>query len=228
MLLLGRHRLTLTRESVTRSLGVFGLVFPLDRVQFKEVTSIECRSDKFARCSSSIVGKAAICSSRVFVSRKSEIGSPTGFVVSGTISKQRGRPSMVKIALRRTYSRVSKRHDHNNLFSAWRAHSFTTWLKERAYLAEKTLPVILEHGRQFIRERLAAAEPKNDGRQTPMRTSDLHRPTCYGHLLPRMSGEVASHSTRTETQRRRDRRRCRGAGPMVGAGGGQGKLTGHR
>ncbi len=47
MLLLGRHRLTLTRESVTRSLGVFGLVFPLDRVQFKEVTSIECRSDKF-------------------------------------------------------------------------------------------------------------------------------------------------------------------------------------
>jgi hypothetical protein len=41
--------------------------------------------------------------------------------------------------------------------------------KERAYLAEKTLPVILEHGRQFVRERLAPAEPKNDGRQTPMR-----------------------------------------------------------
>ena len=41
--------------------------------------------------------------------------------------------------------------------------------KERAYLAEKTLPVILEHGRQFVRERLAHAEPKNDGRQTPMR-----------------------------------------------------------
>ncbi len=41
--------------------------------------------------------------------------------------------------------------------------------KERAYLLEKTLPVILEHGRQFIAERLAPAEPKNDGRQTPMR-----------------------------------------------------------
>jgi hypothetical protein len=40
---------------------------------------------------------------------------------------------------------------------------------ERAYLAEKTLPVVLEHGRQFVRERLAPAEPKNDGRQTPMR-----------------------------------------------------------
>jgi hypothetical protein len=41
--------------------------------------------------------------------------------------------------------------------------------KERAYLAEKSLPVILEHGRQFVRDRLVAAEPKNDGKQTPMR-----------------------------------------------------------
>ena len=41
--------------------------------------------------------------------------------------------------------------------------------KERAYLAEKTLPVVLEHGRRFIVERLAPAEPRNDGRQTPMR-----------------------------------------------------------
>lgn len=41
--------------------------------------------------------------------------------------------------------------------------------KERAYLAEKTLPVVLEHGRKFLRDRLAPAEPKNDGRQTPMR-----------------------------------------------------------
>ena len=41
--------------------------------------------------------------------------------------------------------------------------------KQRAYLDEKTLPVIIEHGRKFIVERLAPAEPKNDGRQTPMR-----------------------------------------------------------
>jgi hypothetical protein len=41
--------------------------------------------------------------------------------------------------------------------------------KERAYLAEKSLPVILEHGRRFVRDRLVPAEPKNDGRQTPMR-----------------------------------------------------------
>jgi len=41
--------------------------------------------------------------------------------------------------------------------------------KDRAYFEEKTLPVILEHGRKFIVERLAPAEPGNDGRQTPMR-----------------------------------------------------------
>jgi hypothetical protein len=41
--------------------------------------------------------------------------------------------------------------------------------KERAYLTEKTLPVVLEHGRRFVVERLAPAEPRNDGRQTPMR-----------------------------------------------------------
>jgi hypothetical protein len=41
--------------------------------------------------------------------------------------------------------------------------------KDRAYLAEKTLPVVLEHARQFLLQRLAPAEPVNDGRQTPMR-----------------------------------------------------------
>jgi hypothetical protein len=46
---------------------------------------------------------------------------------------------------------------------------FRLGAKERAYCDEKTLPVILEHGRRFIEERLAPAAPKNDGRQTPMR-----------------------------------------------------------
>ena len=41
--------------------------------------------------------------------------------------------------------------------------------KERAYLHEKTLPVILEHGRRFVIDRLAPAQPDHDGRQTPMR-----------------------------------------------------------
>ena len=41
--------------------------------------------------------------------------------------------------------------------------------KELTYLQEKTLPVVLEHGRRFVSQRLAPAEPANDGRQTPMR-----------------------------------------------------------
>ena len=41
--------------------------------------------------------------------------------------------------------------------------------KERAYLEQRTLGVVLEHARRFVTERLAPAEPSNDGRQTPMR-----------------------------------------------------------
>jgi hypothetical protein len=61
----------------------------------------------------------------------------------------------------------------DSLFSALAKSRFRSRFrlgpKERAYLAEKTLPVILEHGRRFVEQRLAPAEPKNDGRQTPMR-----------------------------------------------------------
>ena len=46
---------------------------------------------------------------------------------------------------------------------------FRLGLQERNYLAEKSRPVVLEHGREFLLDRLAPAEPRNDGRQTPMR-----------------------------------------------------------
>ena len=63
--------------------------------------------------------------------------------------------------------------DLDDLFSALARSRFRGRFrlgpKDRAYLAEKTLPAILEHGRQFVKERLAPAEPRNDGRQTPMR-----------------------------------------------------------
>jgi hypothetical protein len=41
--------------------------------------------------------------------------------------------------------------------------------KDRAYLAERTSPTVLDHARQFVVQRLAPAQPVNDGRQTPMR-----------------------------------------------------------
>jgi hypothetical protein len=63
--------------------------------------------------------------------------------------------------------------DSDDLFSALARSKFRSRFRlgprERAYLAEKTLRVVLEHGRRFIEERLAPAEPRNDGRQTPMR-----------------------------------------------------------
>lgn len=54
--------------------------------------------------------------------------------------------------------------------------------KDRAYLAEKGLAAVLEHGRRFVFDRLAPAAPENDGRQTPMR----------GHPI-----FVAQHATAT-------------------------------
>jgi hypothetical protein len=45
--------------------------------------------------------------------------------------------------------------------------------KERAYLEEKGLAAVLEHGAKFIQERLAPANPTNDGKQTPMRNHPI-------------------------------------------------------
>jgi predicted Fe-S protein YdhL (DUF1289 family) len=39
--------------------------------------------------------------------------------------------------------------------------------RERHYLQDKGMAVILDHARTFVGDRLAPAEPKNDGKQTP-------------------------------------------------------------
>lgn len=63
--------------------------------------------------------------------------------------------------------------DLDELFAALAQSKFRSrfklGLKEAAYLREKTLPVVLEHGRRFVTQRLADARPLGDGRQTPMR-----------------------------------------------------------
>ena len=63
--------------------------------------------------------------------------------------------------------------DLDELFTALARSTFRSRFrlgaKETSYLSEKTLAVVLEHGRRFVIERLADAQPKNDGRQTPMR-----------------------------------------------------------
>jgi len=54
--------------------------------------------------------------------------------------------------------------------------------RERAYLRERGMDAVLQHGRDFIAKRLAPAEPPNDGKQTPFR----------GHPI-----FVAQHATAT-------------------------------
>lgn len=41
--------------------------------------------------------------------------------------------------------------------------------REQAYLRDKGLPVVLSHAADFVGQRLAPAQPRNDGKQTPMR-----------------------------------------------------------
>jgi hypothetical protein len=41
--------------------------------------------------------------------------------------------------------------------------------REQEYLEARGLPTVLEHAAAFIAQRLAPAEPRNDGKQTPFR-----------------------------------------------------------
>lgn len=52
--------------------------------------------------------------------------------------------------------------------SAFR-RSFTLRAKERDYLREKGLPLVMSHAADFIARRLAPAVIANDGKQTPFR-----------------------------------------------------------
>jgi hypothetical protein len=63
--------------------------------------------------------------------------------------------------------------DRDELFAALSRSPFRSRFrlcgKERLYLHERGIETILEHARQFVANRLAPAEPANDGKQTPMR-----------------------------------------------------------
>ena len=41
--------------------------------------------------------------------------------------------------------------------------------EDRQYVEQKGMDVIRRHAEDFVRQRLAPAQPRNDGRQTPMR-----------------------------------------------------------
>jgi Domain of unknown function (DUF4186) len=62
--------------------------------------------------------------------------------------------------------------DLTELFTALNQSAFRRRFRLRGreldYFRQKGMVVILEHAADFIEKRLAAAEPLNDGRQTPM------------------------------------------------------------
>lgn len=98
--------------------------------------------------------------------------------------------------------------NQDDLFAALAKSTFRSRFrlgrKEHSYLQEKTLPVILEHGRQFVLERLALAQPKNDGRQTPMRGHPVFiaqhaTATCCRGCLAKWHG-IAAGRELTEEQ----------------------------
>jgi hypothetical protein len=63
--------------------------------------------------------------------------------------------------------------DLDQVFTALRRspfrQRFRLGAKEREYLQAKGLPTVLAHAGDFVRDRLAPAQPRNDGKQTPMR-----------------------------------------------------------
>lgn len=79
--------------------------------------------------------------------------------------------------------------------------------KERAYLANNGMNMIMDHAAMFVAQRLAAAQPAKDGKQTPMRGHPVFiaqhaTATCCRsclakwHLIPAgrpLNGEEQAH-----------------------------------
>ena len=77
--------------------------------------------------------------------------------------------------------------------------------KERQYLAEKEMPTVLSHARDFIAVRLAPAIPPNDGKQTPMRGHPVFiaqhaTATCCRTCLVNWHRIIPGHQLSSEEQ----------------------------
>ena len=77
--------------------------------------------------------------------------------------------------------------------------------KERAYLADKGINVILDHAAAFVAQRLAPAVPVKDGKQTPMRghpafIAQHATATCCRSCLAKWHGIPAGRELTAEEQ----------------------------
>jgi hypothetical protein len=74
---------------------------------------------------------------------------------------------------------------------------------EREYLERKGQEAVMSHGEKFIEERLAPADPPNDGKQTPMRNHPIYvaqhgTATCCRGCLEKWHGIPKGHDLTTE------------------------------
>ena len=76
---------------------------------------------------------------------------------------------------------------------------------DQHYIADKTLPVIAAHAADFVAQRLAAAHPLHDGRQTPWRGHPVFvaqhaTATCCRRCLQRWHG-IGAGTALSDSQR---------------------------
>ena len=88
--------------------------------------------------------------------------------------------------------------------SSFRA-KFRLNAKDRTYLEQRGIDVVLNHARDFIDKRLAPAAPSNDGRQTPWRGHPVFvaqhaTGTCCRTCLAKWHGIAAGRELTTEEQ----------------------------
>lgn len=77
--------------------------------------------------------------------------------------------------------------------------------KEFSYLNQKGVDVIKQHAADFVAQRLAPAEPRNDGKQTPMRGHPVFiaqhaTATCCRGCLTKWHGIAAHHALSQQQQ----------------------------
>ena len=77
--------------------------------------------------------------------------------------------------------------------------------REREYLESRGFAAVLQHAEQFIAQRLAPAEPANDGKQTPFRGHPVFvaqhaTATCCRSCLAKWHGIAKGRELRDEEQ----------------------------
>lgn len=85
--------------------------------------------------------------------------------------------------------------------------SFYLTKKDRAYVEDKGMETIRMHTEDFVRQKLAPADPANDGKQTPMSGHPafkaMHATACCCRICLNKWYRVPLHQELTESQQQR-------------------------